>query len=170
MVIWLLGISGAGKTTLGNELHKYLQNKNINSFVIDGDLVRDFYDNDLGYDKKDRVANIKRILLSAYILEENNIIPIVCNISPFEELREFARNKLKDYREVYLQKDINTAQLDDIKKIYINNTSKTPLIGIDIIFEEPKNSDLIINVDQETVNESLNKILDNILKKDNRNI
>jgi len=59
MVIWLIGISGAGKTTLGNKLKQYYDNKNIKSFIIDGDLVRDFYNNDLGYTKEDRIANIK---------------------------------------------------------------------------------------------------------------
>ena len=76
MVIWLIGISGAGKTTLGNKLHDYFKNNNTKSFIIDGDLVRNFYNNDLGYSKADRIANIKRIMLSAYTLEQE-IIPII---------------------------------------------------------------------------------------------
>lgn len=107
MVIWLLGISGSGKSTLGKELKNYFDNNNINSYIIDGDIIRNFYENDLGYTKEDREANIKRILLSAYILEQNNIIPIVCNISPFEQLRDFARRKFDNYFEIYLKRDIN---------------------------------------------------------------
>ena len=106
MVIWLLGISGAGKTTLGKELHTIFNQNNIKSFIIDGDIVRDFYNNDLGYSKSDRISNIKRIMLSAYVLEQNGIIPIVCNISPFEFLRDFARDKFDKYVEVYLKREI----------------------------------------------------------------
>ena len=64
MVIWLIGISGAGKTTLGNKIHKYLSDKKLKSFIIDGDIVREFYNNDLGYSKEERISNIKRIMLS----------------------------------------------------------------------------------------------------------
>ena len=58
MVIWLIGISGAGKTTLGNMLQEYLKERNKKSFVIDGNIVRDFFENDLGYSREDRMANL----------------------------------------------------------------------------------------------------------------
>ena len=162
MVIWFIGISGAGKTTLGNMLNKYFKRNNINSFVIDGDLVRDFYNNDLGYSKKDRISNIKRILLAAYILEKNNIIPIVCNISPFEELRSFARIKFQSYFEVFLNKSIKEAINDDVRNIYKSNLNQSKLVGIDLEFEKPLNPSLIINVDNETVDESFDKILNHL--------
>ena len=92
MVIWLLGISGAGKSTLGKRLKKHFDAKGIHSFILDGDVVRTFFDNDLSYSVADRRQNIKRILLAAYVLEQNGVIPIVCNISPFEDLRQFARD------------------------------------------------------------------------------
>ena len=91
MVVWLIGISGAGKSTLGVKLKRYYESNNVKTFLLDGDIVRDFYDNDLGYSREDRIANIKRIMLSAYVLEQNGIVPIVCNISPFEHLRCFCR-------------------------------------------------------------------------------
>ncbi|MDF1883733.1 adenylyl-sulfate kinase [Sulfurimonas sp. SAG-AH-194-C21] len=163
MLVWLIGISGAGKTTLGNRLKKYYDKNNIKSFILDGDIVRDFYDNDLGYTKEDRVANIKRIMLSAYVLERNGIIPIICNISPFEELREFARNKFHNYKEIYLKKNIDIAQDNDVKNVYKSNLLKTSIVGIDMKFEEPLHSDLTIEVDLENENESFLKII-NFLK------
>ena len=158
MVIWLIGISGAGKTTLGNKLHNYFKSKNVKSFMLDGDFVRDFYDNDLGYSKEDRVANIKRILLSAYTLEQNNIVPIVCNISPFENLRSFARRKFESYHEIYLKKNIDIAKKNDVKSVYENNQNKTDLIGIDLKFDKPLNSNLTIDVDDESPEDSFNRI------------
>lgn len=159
MVVWLMGISGAGKTTLGNKLKRYFDDNNIKSFIIDGDLVRNFYNNDLGFSIEDRKANIKRIMLSAYVLEQNRIIPIVCNISPFESLREFARTKFNEYNEIYLKKDISIAQLNDVKGIYRDNIQKTELVGIDVMFEEPKKSNLVLEVDKEDEETSLKKIL-----------
>lgn len=159
MVVWLIGISGAGKSTLGNKLKKYYDKKEQKSFILDGDIVRDFYDNDLGYTKEDRIANIKRIMLSAYVLEQNNIIPIVCNIAPFEFLRDFAREKFDNYQEIYLKKDITIAKENDIKEIYKNNINKTSIVGIDMDFEEPKKSDIIIDVDNENEDMSFKKLI-----------
>lgn len=159
MVVWLIGISGAGKTTLGNKIKKHYDTKNIKSFVLDGDLVRDFYDNDLGYSIEDRKANIKRILLSAYVLEQNEIVPIVCNISPFENLRDFAREKFNDYNEIYLKKDIQIAQSKDVKDVYKNNIEKTDIVGIDMVFEEPNKSNLVLEVDNEDEETSLLKLI-----------
>ena len=118
MVIWLMGISSAGKTTLGERLTSYLSDRNHRVYMIDGDLTRDFFDNDLGYSREERVANIKRIMLAAHTLSQNRIISIVCNISPFEELREFARRKIHDYIEVYLKTSLSVARARDKKGVY----------------------------------------------------
>lgn len=160
MVVWLIGISGAGKTTLGNKLKEYYDSNNINSFILDGDLVRDFYDNDLGFSKEDRVANIKRIMLTAYVLEQNGIISIVCNISPFEYLRDFARKKFSDYNEIFLHKNLIAAQNSDIKGVYKDNLERTALVGIDTVFEKPRLSNLVIEVDKEDIETSFQKIVD----------
>ena len=165
MVIWLIGISGSGKTTLGLGLKKYFDAIGKKCYVIDGDLVRRFYDNDLGYSKEERVANIKRIMLAAYVLGQNDIATIVCNISPFEELREFARRKISDYNEIYLKKSVKAGRAQDVKKMYKNNVGKTDIVGIDLKFDEPRNSDLTINVDEESVEDSLGKIIDYIENK-----
>lgn len=165
MVIWLIGISGAGKTTLGNKLKAYWDAKSQKSFLIDGDIVRDFYDNDLGFSKEDRRANIQRILFSAYVLEQNGIIPIVCNISPFEDLRAFARKKFNDYHEIYLRKDIQKALQNDVKGIYQKHLSQTSLVGIDLVFEEPTQSDLVLDVDNEDVETSFRSIIEYLEEK-----
>ncbi len=156
MVIWLLGISGSGKTTLGNKLKEYFDDKKIKSYIIDGDLVRNFYNNDLGFTIEDRVANIKRILLSAYVLEQNGIIPIVCNISPFQELRDFADEKLDNYIEIYLKREISDIKNKD--SVYNNND----VVGVDMAFDEPKNPNLTIDTSKDEIQTSLNKIINYI--------
>jgi adenylylsulfate kinase len=159
MVIWLIGIPGAGKTTLGIRIEAYLRSQNKNCYIIDGDDVRKLFDNDLGYTYDERVQNIKRIILAGYVLEQNGVVPVICSISPFEELRKFARRKLDSYNEIYLNKSIEKSKRDDVKGLYRGNIGKTKLIGIDIPFEEPQNSDLTVEVDEEEISESMDKII-----------
>ena len=153
MLIWLLGISGSGKTTLAKELKKYFDSKNIKSYIIDGDLVRDFFDRDLGYSKKERIENIKRVMIAAKVLEDNGIIPIVANISPFEELREFARKKFNKYIEIYLKRDLE--KIDNKEDVYNDKN----VLGVDLEFEEPQKPDLIIDTGKNGIKESLEKII-----------
>lgn len=159
MVIWLIGISGAGKTTLGHLVKDHLELLERKAFLIDGDVVRDFFNNDLGYSKPNRIANIKRILLAAHLLSENGIITIVCNIHPFEDLREFARKKIRDYNEIYLKRDISDSSKKDVKKMYRSNLGKTDIVGIDLNFEKPENCDLVIDTGSETKDESFQRLL-----------
>jgi adenylylsulfate kinase-like enzyme len=158
VVVWFIGISGSGKSTLGNLLKGYFDTQNIRSFVLDGDLVRNFFNNDLGYSEAERRQNIKRIMLAAAVLEKNGITPIVCNISPFEDLREFARDSFENYNQIFLRKNIQVAQKNDVKNVYKENQNKTPIVGLDLNFDEPKKSELVIDVDGDTVDESFNRI------------
>ena len=157
MVIWLLGISGSGKTTITQELKKHFDKDGIKSFIIDGDIVRDFYDNDLGYSKEDRVANIKRIMLSAYLLEQNGIIPIVANISPFEFLREFAREKFNNYFEVYLKRELKEIKNKDF--VYKDSTN---VVGVEMVFDKPTKPSLTLDTGVLSLDECISKILKEI--------
>jgi len=159
MVLWLLGISGAGKTTLGRKLKEYFERYSKSCFLLDGDEIRSLFDNDLGYSKSDREANIKRIILAAYVLDKNGIYTIVCNISPFEHLRKLCRKKIAGYHEIYLRKDLESSIKHDVKNMYAQNTGKTDVIGINIAFEEPECPDLILDVERETVDESYQRII-----------
>ena len=93
------------------------------------------------------------------MLEKNGIIPIICNISPFESLRQFAREKLGDYVQIYLQKSLMDAQKDDVKNIYKENLNVTPIVGLDVEFESPETNELVLNVESESVDDSFDKII-----------
>ncbi len=165
MVFWLLGISGAGKTTLGIKLKELFEESGKDVFLIDGDFVRDFFDNDLGYSKEDRAAVTKRMIFAAYSLSKNNIVTIVCNITPFEELRQFARKKLNGYNQIYLKRDTKTCKENDVKNMYKLNNGKTEIVGIDLQFDTPINNDLMLDTDAQEIDESLAAIKEFIQKK-----
>lgn len=159
MVIWLIGISGAGKSTLAGMLKNHYETLGRAVYVLDGDMVRGFYDGDLGYGADDRRANIKRIMLAAHVLDECGITAIVANISPFDDLRLFARKKIKNYNQIYLKKDLAKSMAADVKGVYRDNLAKTELIGREIPFDEPTQNDIVIEVDRLSEEESLEMIL-----------
>ena len=165
MVIWLIGISGAGKTTIGRKLEEHFNRIGKKNYLLDGDEVRDLFDRDLGYSDADREANIKRILLGAYLLDKNDIIGIICNIGPLEHLRQLARKKIAGYNEIYLKKDIQISIKNDVKGVYKNNLGKTEIVGINATFDEPQAPDLVLEVDKMTEEETYQAVLDYIAAK-----
>jgi adenylylsulfate kinase len=165
MIIWLIGISGAGKTTIGQRLEAHFNKIGVKNYLLDGDEVRDLFDRDLGYSDADREANIKRIILGAYLLDRNDIVGIVCNISPLEHLRSLARRKIVGYNEIYLKKDLQISMENDVKGMYRANAGKTQIVGIDTVFDPPQHPDLVLEVDKQTVEESYQAVLDYIAEK-----
>jgi len=165
MVIWLIGISGAGKTTIGKRLKGHFDEIGVKNYLLDGDEVRDLFDRDLGYTDEDREANIKRIILGAYLLDQNGIAGIVCNISPLERLRALARKKISGYNEIYLKKDLRASMKNDVKGIYRENLGKTQIAGIDAAFDRPEHPDMVIEVDQVGEEETYQAVLAYIVKK-----
>ena len=165
MIIWLMGISGAGKTTLGKKLEAFYKKKGYRTYLLDGDEVRQLFENDLGYTDDDREANIKRIILVAYLLDLNDIIGNICNISPFQHLRNLAKRKIAGYNEIYLKKNIQISIQNDVKGIYKENIGKTDIVGLGQRFDEPVNCDLCIEVDKMTEEESFQMIKNYIAAK-----
>ena len=165
MIIWLIGISCAGKTTIGRKLEAHFNQLGIKNYLLDGDEVRDLFDRDLGYSDAEREANIKRIILGAYLLDRNDIVGIVCNISPLEHLRALARRKIAGYNEIYLKKDLQASMAKDVKGMYQANLGKTQIVGLDASFDPPQHSDLVLEVDCQSEEETYQAILDYIAAK-----
>jgi len=158
-VYWFTGLSGSGKTTLGIRLKKYFDNKNISSFLLDGDDLRLGLSSDLQFSDDDRKENMRRAMEMAKLLLKNKIIPIVSLISPFESERIRIKNNFIDYsfNLIYLDIDIEKCRKRDPKGLYKKKLKN--FTGIDSIFEIPKTPNLILNTDNESIDSCLAKII-----------
>lgn len=168
-VIWLTGISGSGKSTLGAMLAQHLSANSLKQVeFLDGDAIREFFENDLGYTKPERIANVKRVAFGAYLLAKNGVLAVVANIAPYYEVRDFIRKKILNYTQIYLKTSLSKVAQRDVKGYYQNfdKGQQNNLIGLDDPYEEPRTPDLIIQTDQETIEDSFNQIL-SLLKKQN---
>lgn len=158
MVIWILGLSGSGKTTLAKLINKNLKNKKF--LHIDGDLIRKIYEKKLGHTIKDRLINAKRISRLVKFLSDQNINMVVSVLSNFPGWLKWNRKNIKKYFEIYLNTDL--AILKKRKPNLYSGKIKN-IVGVDIKFNQPKNSNITINNCDSM--DDLNRISKKIIKK-----
>jgi adenylyl-sulfate kinase len=160
-VLWLTGYSGSGKTTIAKAIEKELKNKNIKIERLDGDTVRQHLTKDLGFSKEDRNTNIERIIFVSKLLSRNNIGVIVSFISPYEEMRNKAKQETTNFIECHINCPIEICEKRDVKGLYkkARNNEIKNLTGINDPYEIPTSPDLILNTDKETIEQSTNKAI-----------
>jgi len=168
IVVWLTGLPGSGKSTLAEELEKRLLGMNKMTYVLDGDIIRNGLNSDLGFSDADRNENIRRVAEVAAILKDASVISIVAFISPFIRMREFARTRAgnENFIEVYVKASLETCIKRDPKGLYKKALSNQILqfTGINSAYEEPVNPDLIIDTDKLSVVESADLLSAFVLK------
>lgn len=147
MVVWIIGLSGAGKTTLANEVVAQVRLMQRNVVLIDGDVVREVFGNDLGHTMEDRRINARRICQLGKLLDDQDIHVVCAILSLFPETREWNRKNLKNYYEVFIDTPMQDLVRRDSKDIYrrFNNGEIRDVAGMDIEFPRPDNADLTIN-------------------------
>jgi adenylylsulfate kinase len=168
IVVWLTGLPGSGKSTLAEELERRLLGMNKMTYVLDGDIIRNGLNSDLGFSDADRNENIRRVAEVAAILKDASLISIVAFISPFIRMREFARTRAgnENFIEVYVKASLETCIKRDPKGLYKKALSNQILqfTGINSAYEEPVNPDLIIDTDKLSVEESADMLSAFVLK------
>jgi len=169
MVIWILGLSGAGKSFLSEKLRQELNSDYGEFIILDGDVIRNVFDNDLGFSIKDRNINASRISKLAHYLSQNKINVIVPVLSLFPDWLAWNRKNIKEYYEIYIDVPISILKERNNKNIYSKDGRENKsVVGVDIEFKEPKNSDLkIVNsFDENSLNNNLKLIRELIKKND----
>ena len=148
LVVWMTGLSGAGKTTIAQEVERRLLSQGIPAYVLDGDKLRRGLNKDLGFSDEDRVENIRRTREVAKMFKDAGIVTFVTLISPFTEGRREARAFIGDsFMEVYVKADVETCSKRDPKKLYekaLRGEIKS-FTGIDSPYEAPEHPDVLLD-------------------------
>ncbi len=165
-IIWFTGLSGAGKTTLSLALEKELLNQGAIVYVLDGDLIRNGLNSDLGFSEEDRQENIRRIGEVAKLFADAAFIVIVAFISPFREGRDRIRNTLEPGRfvEVFVDCPLEICEERDTKGLYkkARKGEIKDFTGISSPYNPPYKPEVHLHTERESVDESLQKILQHL--------
>ncbi len=172
LFIQMTGLSGSGKTTLSRAVAQKLRKEGYKVELMDGDEYRTELCNDLGFSKKDRNSNIRRLGFVGKVLARNDVIAIMAAINPYEEIRNEIKALGPFVKTVYVECDLNTLISRDPKGLYkralLNDDHPDKIknfTGISDPFEEPTHQDLIIKTAEEDLEESVDKLYQFIIRE-----
>jgi adenylylsulfate kinase len=165
LTVWLTGLSGAGKTTISEQIATQLIDRGYKVECLDGDLMRQTLTKGLGFSKIDRDENIRRIGFVANLLTRNEVIVLVSVISPYQEIRQEVRTTIGDFMEVYVSASLAVCQQRDVKGHYQKAQAGElkNFTGVADPYEPPLNPEVTCYTDTETISESVDKVLQAIL-------
>ena len=166
LTVWLTGLSGAGKTTIGKAVQAELLTRGYRVEMLDADVVRKQLWPDLGFSKVDRDENIRRMGFLAELLTRNGIIVLVAAISPYRAARNAVRNEIGRFLEVHVDAPLHVCEERDPKGLYRRARSGElhGLTGIDDPYEAPLAPDIRCATDRDTVNMCRDQVVSAVLK------
>lgn len=167
MVIWIIGLSAAGKTTLGRHVYELMKKESPATVFVDGDNIRALYKHNQGddpYTIEGRRVNAERICNICAWLDRQGINVVGSVLSIFEESREWNRHNYSKYFEVYISAPMEILKKRDRKGLYeaaFSGEMKN-VVGVDIPFIPPKNPDYVF--DNSQYNSDLESVALDILR------
>ena len=169
LVIWLVGLSGSGKSTMARGLENELHKLGYLTQILDGDNLRSGLNNNLAFSEEDRKENIRRAAEVSKLFAHCGIITICSLISPTQEIRDMAKSIIgaNKYYEIFISCPIEVCESRDVKGLYekARKGEIKNFTGIDSPFEEPVNPDLVINTDIHSLEYCHHQLVENILEK-----
>lgn len=166
MVIWIIGLSGTGKTTLASQVVERIRKMNGKVVLLDGDLIRTLFGNDVDHTIEGRRRNAERLSVLSKFLADQGIHVVAAVLSIFPEWRRWNRENIPDYTEVYIKASMQTLLRRDIKNLYARAARGeiVNVVGVDIPFPEPENPELVIENDVDRI--EFKELTDRIMNLD----
>ena len=172
LMVWFTGLSGSGKSTIAIALERELHRRGLLCRILDGDNIRSGINNNLGFSEEDRVENIRRIAEVGKLFVDTGIITLAAFISPNNALRQMAAEIIgkKDFIEVYVSTPIEVCEQRDVKGLYARarRGEIKDFTGVSAPFEAPEHPDLSLDTSVLTLEESVEKLIELILKRNER--
>ena len=170
-VIWLTGLSGAGKSTIAQSLERDLFHRGMHTYVLDGDNIRHGLTSNLGFSPDDRMENIRRVSEVAKLMADAGTVVITAFISPYRmdrrRAREIALEGNAEFIEVFVDAPLEVCEARDPKNLYKKARAGEirEFTGIDAPYEAPEDPEIVVHTDKQTVDESLATILEQLLPR-----
>jgi 3'-phosphoadenosine 5'-phosphosulfate synthase len=160
-VVWLTGLSGAGKSTIAERLREELREVGRPAELLDGDEVRTHLSKGLGFSKEDRDTNIRRIGFVARLLARSGGVAITAAISPYREVRDEVRAQTPGFVEVYVRCSLDELVRRDVKGLYRKALAGeiANFTGVSDPYEEPLAPEVVLDTERETVEQSVAKVM-----------
>jgi bifunctional enzyme CysN/CysC len=170
-VIWLTGLSGAGKSTIAQSLERELFQRGMHTYVLDGDNIRHGLNSNLGFAPDDRVENIRRVSEVAKLMADAGTVVITAFISPYRmdrsRAREIALESNAEFIEVFVDAPLEVCEARDPKNLYKKARAGQirEFTGIDAPYEAPEDPEIVVHTDRQSVDESVATILEQLLPR-----
>jgi bifunctional enzyme CysN/CysC len=170
-VIWLTGLSGAGKSTIAQALERELFQRAMHTYVLDGDNIRHGLNSNLGFSPDDRVENIRRVSEVAKLMADAGTVVITAFISPYRmdrsRAREIALEGSSEFIEVFVDAPLEVCEARDPKNLYKKARAGQirEFTGIDAPYEAPEDPEIVVRTDRQSVDESVATILEQLLPR-----
>lgn len=168
-VIWLIGLSGSGKSTIAQHLEAKLYDEGFLTQVLDGDNIRSGLNKNLTFSDEDRLENIRRISEVAKLFANCGIVTLASFITPTEAIRQMAKEIIGEdkYIEVFVSTSLEECEKRDVKGLY--SKARQGIIknftGIDSVFETPQNPAIVLSTEGQTIEETVETLYQFIIKK-----
>lgn len=170
--LWFTGLPSSGKTTLAKAVKDKLLESSINIIHLDGDTLRKGLNSDLGFSKKDRKENNRRVIYLSKLIVENKIPVVVSFISPYESIRVKAKEIIPNIIQVFIDCPIEECIKRDVKGLYrkAKMGEIKGMTGIDDPFETPGTSDVKINTLEKNIEQSTRILMDYLVSLEYLNV
>jgi len=165
-VVWFTGLPASGKTTIARKLEEELRKRGLKVEVLDGDEVRRWLSPEAGFSREDRERHLKRVAYVSHLLARNGVVVIASFVSPYRSTRDFARELIGDFVEVYVKCSLEKCIERDPKGLYRKALAGEirDMTGIQDPYEEPLNPEVVVDSENQSPDECVKRVMAKLLE------